>query len=82
MKLLIFTPSKIQFNSFVIVTCTNDSYACANLELGGGGGGVGTTSISNVYVIEVIYMYNCKYKWKWKAILIYHLLCLLKKNNN
>lgn len=50
-----FTSSKIQFNSFVIVTYIRMIALDAQI-LSLGRGGVWTTSISHVYVIEIIYM--------------------------
>lgn len=53
-----FTSSKIQFNSFVIVTYIRMIALDAQIwSLGNGG--VWTTSISHVYVIEIIYIYMC-----------------------
>lgn len=60
-----FTSSKIQFNSFVIVTYIRMIALDAQI-LSLGRGGVWTTSISHVYVIEIIYIYVF---FKWKAIL-------------
>lgn len=45
----IFNSSKIQFSSIVTVTCTNDSFECADLDVGGG------LNFTYVYVFEIIY---------------------------